>query len=708
VTIVSELTGKLNRNPTDGSVPIAPAAYFPPRISQALIPGRLFPVAYYRIRRKRSIAQALAHRIVDHGWVIRTVVSIEFALSRGPKNPVIVGPVFYRELATAPRRPKLFIYRAAYAAGFLILMSTAWAVLTGAQIIGSVGDMARFGLILFDLLAPLQLAIVMFYAAISCSAAVAQEKDRRTLLLLLLTRLSNSELVLGKLMASMLHVFVLIAAALPIFMLVVLFGGVSFAQVVRVLAVTIVAALVAGSLGNVIAFWRDKTFQTLALVALTLFLWMGFWEVVHAGVLGTHWLGVTTERIATAFDPWRAIRLASRPSFGMSFGLSSRGGAAWSGLFGGVGPYLACGCAMSVLLSATAIWYVRIWNPSRQLRRIASETGSMETIWSADAKGAALAEAARAGHVDATLRASTARHTSRQVWDNPVLWREVCTWAYGRKVMIVRLVYIAIVAMVVVGLNYAGSALGGQTTAAGGTVIPVAAKLLVPLFLLSLVIVNATAVTSVTTERDGRSLDLLLASDLSPHEFVFGKLGGVFSVAGLMVVAPMALSVYVWLQGGLSFENLIFVLGGLGVMNVFVATLGLHSGTRYANSRTAIGVSLGAVFFLFLGVVACLMMMVSFSGSFQVQLAPFLAFILGGGVGFYAALGAGNPSKAIAAASMLVPFATFYSITSFLLRHNLAAFLVTVTAYGFATAAMLIPALYEFDFAMGRTSTAEE
>ena len=174
-----------------------------------------------------------------------------------------------------------------------------------------------------------------------------------------------------------------------------------------------------------------------------------------------------------------------------------------------------------------------------------------------------------------------------------------------------------------------------------------------------------------------------------------------FGLSGILPEGPAS-------GRGLSFENLCYVLGGLIVMNFFVAVLGLHCGTRYANSRTAIGVSLGTVFFLFLGVVACLMMMVSFSGSFQVQLAPFLAFILGGGVGLYAALGAGNPSKAIAAASMLVPFATFYSITSFLLQHNLAVFLVTVTAYGFATAAMLIPSLYEFDFAMGRTSTAEE
>ena len=48
-----------------------------------------------------------------------------------------------------------------------------------------------------------------------------------------------------------------------------------------------------------------------------------------------------------------------------------------------------------------------------------------------------------------------------------------------------------------------------------------------PLFLLSLILVNAQAVTSLTSEKDAKALDLLLVSDLSPKEFVYGKLGGV-------------------------------------------------------------------------------------------------------------------------------------------------------------------------------------
>ena len=151
-------------------------------------------------------------------------------------------------------------------------------------------------------------------------------------------------------------------------------------------------------------------------------------------------------------------------------------------------------------------------------------------------------------------------------------------------------------------------------------------------------------------------------------------------------------------------ENLLYLLGGLVVLYVFVAMLGLHAGMTYANSRTAIGVSLGTVFFLFVGVAMCMRMMIAFSGSFHSQFQPFLAFMVGGGVGLYAALGARNPSTAIGVASFLCPIATFYAITSFLLNYTLGVFLVTVAAYGFATAAMLVPAICEFDVATGRTT----
>lgn len=579
----------------------------------------------------------------------------------------------------------MYVARAAYVAALLVLLSTAWLLLAGTQVVRNISDMARFGAMVFQILAPLQLAIVIFFSALLAASGVTQEKDRRTLELLLLTNLTNSELVLGKLLASMLNVLVLLAAALPLFMLTALFGGISFAQIARVFAVTLATALAAGSLGSMLALWREKTFQTLALVVLSLVFWLAAGEAIARGAFGASWAGIGCEVWAAAISPWHAVLAATRPFFATQNVLPYLGHV--------TSAFVALACGLTIVTSGIAILRVRVWNPSREVRpqKVADEEA--ESIWGMTEEAAAAARQARNVH--------SAGGRTRQVWDNPILWREIATWAYGRKVLAIRVAYLAFAAL-------AFAALWQMTSGDVGWSVATAALVLVPLFVLSLVLINAQAVTSLTTERDIRALDLLLVTDLSAREFVFGKLGGVFYNTKEMVLVPILLCAWLWWAGAIRGENLLFLVGGLLVMDAFVAMLGLHSAANYGNSRTAIGVSLGTVFFLFVGVATCMRMMIAFSGSFSLQIQPFLAFMLGGGVGLYAALGARNPSRAILIASVLAPIATFWAITSFLLQYTLGVFLVTVLTYGFATIAMLIPAMSELDVATSRTAGGEE
>ncbi|MCX7426403.1 MAG: ABC transporter permease subunit [Planctomycetia bacterium] len=602
---------------------------------------------------------------------------------------MFIGPVFTREFTIAPRRTRLYVARAAYVLALLGLMSIAWLMLTGTQLIRDVGDLARFGMMVFQILGPLQLVVAVFFSALFAASAVSQEKDRRTLILLLLTNLSNSELVLGKLLASLLNVLVLLTAAAPLFMIATLLGGVTFVQVAQVFAVTLASVLVSGSLGSLLALWREKTFQALAMTVMAVVLWIAVWEVVAAGALGAGWLGLSCETWAAAFSPWRAVLETTVPF--------PQAVPALGWLETPIHLYVLLAVTGSVAINGAAIAMVRVWNPSREAQPIGEErrTAQGETIWGAEHDAALTAyTAAEHGPVSS---ADVRPARTRRVWDNPVLWREIRTWAYGRRMLIIRVVYLLLFAMAA-GVLYWMLESGRPLDRAGG------ATALVPLFLLSLFLVNAQAVTSLTSERDARALDLLLVTDLTPKEIVFGKLGGVFYNTKEMILLPMLLCVYLGWRGMIGLENLFYVVAGLAGLAVFVAVLGIHAGMNYFNSRSAVATSLGTLFFLFVGVATCMRMMVAFSGSFQAQLQPFLAFTVGGGIGLYVALGARNPSTAIGVASFLCPFATFYAITSFLLNYTLAVFLVTILAYGFMTAAMLVPAIYEFDVATGRTT----
>lgn len=589
-------------------------------------------------------------------------------------DALLIGPVLTREIAISPRRARVYVARTAYGLGLLVLMSTAWLVFTGTQLVRDVGDLARFGTILFQILAPLQLALAIFFSALLAASEVAHEKDRRTLILLLVTHLSNSELVLGKLLASLLGVLVVLCAGVPIFLCVALLGGVSHGQIARAMAITLATAICCGSLGSTLALWREKTFQSLAMTVLILVLWLAAGEALATGVFGETILGLPARTLAIGLSPWQAILEAARPCVHHQPTLG------WLGT--PVHLFLLCTGVFAVAINAVAIAMVRVWNPSKEAVAASPDQGEPVSTEST------------------AVVAKRPLGKTRRVWDNPIVWREIRTWAYGRKILVVRLVYLLFFAISALALDWISR--GGQLAAFGQ-----GAWVLAPLMLLSLVLVNAQAVTSITSERDVRALDLLLVTDLTPKEIVYGKLGGVLYNTKEMVLLPMLLCAGLWWTGLLSLENFFYLAGGLAVLYLFAATVGLHLGMSYANSGAAVATSLGTIFFLSVGVAVCMRIMMAFSGSPNAQFLPFFAFMVFGGVGLYAVLGLRNPSTAIGWASFLCPFATFYAITSYLLQSPLAAFLVTVAAYGFTIAAMLVPAICEFDVATGRT-TADE
>jgi len=80
-----------------------------------------------------------------------------------------------------------------------------------------------------------------------------------------------------------------------------------------VFAVTMLSAIAAGGLGSVLALWREKTFQTLALTVLVLVFWLAGWEAVARGALGPTISGFSSQTLAQGFSPWQAILEATRP-----------------------------------------------------------------------------------------------------------------------------------------------------------------------------------------------------------------------------------------------------------------------------------------------------------------------------------------------------------------------------------------------------------
>jgi ABC-type Na+ efflux pump permease subunit len=611
----------------------------------------------------------------------------------------LLGPIFAREWLTLPRRERHYAVRAAYLGLLWVLGITLWQLAAGWEYTPTLGDTARFGMLLFQILTLyVQLPLLLFFAALSAASTVAREKDRRTFVLLLMTDLRNYEIVLGKLLGSLLQIGILLAGMVPVLALLVLLGGVAVAQVGQATLVMAATAAAAGSLGSLVALWREKTFPALALTALFVVLYLCLVEALALVPAAAGWMGSTyaarlpVEAWQQWLDPFRAMQSVLEPADRATMGIEPAYGFA-----------LVMLC-WSVLLNCWALWRLRVWNPSGEpIMQREAPTEEEED------KDRALAHAAPG--------------TLRRVWPNPILWREIRTRAYGRRPYLVKAAYAIVLGLI---CYYAYD----QVQKAGAHSPRLAAYGLIPVGVLSLLLISAQAVTSITTERDTGALDLLLVTDLTPQEFIFGKLWGIAYNAKEYLLPPLVLAViygyylmlatppraHPELAASRNFEACVSVEMGSLVLMVFAAVLGVHVALRTLNSQVAIVHTLGTIFFLSAGTGFCIRLILINPQSFSSQWFSFILFLAVGVGGLWWVLSADRPSGALTSASFALPLAVYYAVSTILVgkpgsgesADPLLPFSVIAFFFGFAVAAMLVPLLSEFDVALGRTTAGQE
>jgi ABC-2 type transport system permease protein len=104
-------------------------------------------------------------------------------------------------------------------------------------------------LVLFALLAFIQLGLVLFITPGLTAGSISSEREKQTLPILLTTSQSSLQIISGKLMSSIAFLLLLIVAGLPVYSLVFLFGGISPIDFVKIFLFLFVTLLAIGSVG---------------------------------------------------------------------------------------------------------------------------------------------------------------------------------------------------------------------------------------------------------------------------------------------------------------------------------------------------------------------------------------------------------------------------------------------------------------------------
>jgi ABC-type transport system involved in multi-copper enzyme maturation permease subunit len=444
------------------------------------------------------------------------------------------GPVFAVELRGAARRWQTFVLRACFVAALLGALSLVWWSLVLERQTLSVKELARVGEGFYYALVGTQLALLLLAAPAATAGAVCQDKARGGLLHLLVTDLSDAEIVLGKLAARLVPVFSLLLAGLPVLAVATLLGGIDPGSVFGAFLVSAGVAVLGCALALALSVWAGKTHEALlaayglevvALLAAPVWVLVGQIARGPGAPALPVWLKKSNP-FWLAFAPYTSPR-ATDPREPLWF--------------------LAGSLALAAVLTLAAVATVRrvaIRQAGATERRRQRQRWRLPSPW----------------------RWLPGPSLSR----NPVLWRE---WHRRRPSRWMQTIWglFAVGAVVATALSVPLGPIDYRSREP-----PVVTNMFV--VVLGLLLFCVSAVTSLSEERARGSLDVLLTTPLSTGSIVWGKWWGTFRTVPLLAALP-AVSMAALNRGWESWPLAVLGVGLILAYGAALTSLGLALAT---------------------------------------------------------------------------------------------------------------------------------
>jgi ABC-type transport system involved in multi-copper enzyme maturation permease subunit len=496
-----------------------------------------------------------------------------------------LGPVFAYEWLTATRRWQMYAGRAVFVGVLLVGLAFVWinsfdkgAGLTTYQ------AQAKIGRTFVETLVFIELVMVMLTAPAAAAGAICLDKARGTLLHVLVTDLSDAEIVLGKLAARLVPVLGLVACSLPVLALGLLLGGIDPAALTGSFLVIVGVTVLGCALSLTFSVWGKKTHEVL----LATYVVWAIWVVAIPGTF-----------VVNFRAPFPGWLLKTNP-VGLTVGAHDPSNPSSPGL-GDQLLFLAAALLISAALVALAV---------ARLRQAVIHQ------WGRPAQS-----------VSARVRRGYGRGYGPTLDGNPVLWREWHRRRPSRWARIIWGLYIALaVGFSAVAIHIASP--GSVTTDSAGVISGFVAS-------IGLLLLSVSAATSLAEERAMGSLDVLLATPLPTSAIVWGKWWGTYRTVPLLAILPGMVAVGLANQTG-RWLGPPLVVGVILAYGAAVTSLGLALATWVGRLSLALALCVGAVVGVTIGAIPVAMIFFrSGPGELALRAAMASPFM---GVGYFSAM----------------------------------------------------------------------
>lgn len=508
-------------------------------------------------------------------------------------------PLFSKELIEQSNRRRTFVIRTIYAAlTYAFLMFILWERLGGWQS-SSLALMGR-GREMFESLVWLQFfAIYAFLPGLACSVLTA-EKERDTLAMLLLTKIGPWTILFEKLLSRLMPMGLLMLLSLPLLAVAYSLGGVELPLILAAVWVLATTAFQVGALALLCSAWFRTTagafvgtyvigFCTMILPAmLASFGVPGFHGVARflQWASGGQYYGPPGEILLISFGPYVFAMIVQRnltmPVFNLGTvgvficSLAWRTAALWmSGIF-------------CLVLARIVLWPRAFVQPKQ---RILQFFRWLDGVFH------------RLNQNSVTKGIVLINESVSLPYFEPISWRETKKKTLGttryliRFLMAVEPPLLFFLLLADGGMNHYNSQ-NGMTPAVFPNMI---------LWLIMTLSITVFATGLIAGEKTKQTLDVLLATPLTPREIIGQKLAGVRKLVFVMWIPLLTIVAFdlwwcsnVWfssagaMQHGLAWW-LVERLLPLVVYPALVAWMGFHFGLRLRNQGQAMLATIGAI-----------------------------------------------------------------------------------------------------------------
>ncbi len=409
----------------------------------------------------------------------------------------------------------------------------------------SLTALAKSGTWVFAIISYGQVVLVCLLSPLFMAGAIGQERAGQTYNILLTTPLSNLQIVLGTLGGRLFFIMALLLSGLPLYAVLLIFGGVPAWSVVVSFSVAACTALMVGSVAVTLSVLRAggrKAVFTFVIAVSAYLVGAYLIDIVLLRQLGpantTTWLTALHPLLvldaslnSANYGPPAPETLADAPAL-VRFYLT-KPFAAFASISGLLSFTQILFCAVVLRSVGQGEWRVVRWLKSQL--RMPVETGGER------------------------------RRAARDVWANPIAWREAATRGRGAAGVFARMGFTVVGLLLGVTLIFLYH-IDMLPKLPRATPAEVFHKVLFALLLMEVAVITLVALYMsagcVSREREDGTLDLLLTTPTTPRQYIWGKLRGLVSFLSLLLAVPIAtvalVSVYALIGHALGWQQATF------------------------------------------------------------------------------------------------------------------------------------------------------